>query len=74
MTRSEFFAGTGTSASNSRQYGNDITSFLDGSMVYGSSPDKLAALKQRTGRTCALSTQRHHRLRDVSDPVFATGS
>src|SRR5207302_1062062 len=44
--RSEHVAGTGTSTSNPRQQPNDITAFLDGSMVYGS--DTTTAAKLRT--------------------------
>jgi len=45
--RSVVAAGTGTSGANPRQHPNLITSYLDGSMVYGSDAIRAAAL--RTG-------------------------
>jgi len=45
FTRSTPIAGTGTSDANPREFSNNITSFLDGSNLYGSTAAKLAALQ-----------------------------
>ena len=49
FNRANTIAGTGTSKSNPLQQPNLITSFLDGSMVYGSDPTRAAALRTFTG-------------------------
>jgi peroxidase len=43
--RSIFTKGTGTSTSNPRLHPNTITSYLDGSMIYGSGTKRAAALR-----------------------------
>jgi len=43
--RSKYDPATGTGSDNPRQQVNDITSFLDASMVYGSSDDRARALR-----------------------------
>lgn len=40
MRRSEVMDGTGTSISNPRQHGNEITAFIDASNVYGSDEER----------------------------------
>src|SRR5262249_42992403 len=47
--RSESVPGTGTSTSNPRQQPNDITGFLDASMVYGSDAVTADALRTHSG-------------------------
>ena len=54
FSRSNSVPGTGTSTSNPRQQPNQITSFIDGSMVYGS--DAVTATKLRTGTGGLLKT------------------
>lgn len=46
FNRALFDAATGTDASNPREQENEITSWLDGSMVYGSDDDRNAALRE----------------------------
>jgi hypothetical protein len=45
MRRSLAINGTGTSVSNPRRYANEVTAFLDGSMVYGSTPSRAKWLR-----------------------------
>jgi hypothetical protein len=49
FNRSEHVPGTGTSTSNPRQQPNDITAFLDASMVYGSDAVTANALRAHSG-------------------------
>ncbi|MCM1984180.1 peroxidase family protein [Lyngbya confervoides] len=43
--RSEFLAGTSTDLGNPRQIPNRVTAWIDGSNIYGSSPERLALLR-----------------------------
>ena len=48
-SRSSFDAGTGTNAANPREQINTITSWLDGSMIYGSDTKTAVALRTMSG-------------------------
>ena len=48
-SRSESVEGTGTDPENPRQHANGITAYLDGSMIYGSSPEVAQSLRSGVG-------------------------
>jgi hypothetical protein len=49
MARDRFDPATGTSTSNPLQHPNVVTSFMDASMIYGSDPQRAAALRTLDG-------------------------
>ena len=49
LNRSAFDSATGTDAVNPRAQINELTAWLDGSMVYGTNPDTALALRTLTG-------------------------
>ncbi|MBX9627637.1 MAG: carboxypeptidase regulatory-like domain-containing protein [Gemmataceae bacterium] len=49
LSRSEFDPATGTGAGNPRQQFNELTAYLDGSVVYGSDATRAAALRTFSG-------------------------
>ena len=55
FSRSKAEDGTGTSTSNPRRQRNEITAFLDGSMVYGSDSVRGSALRTFQGGRLAMS-------------------
>jgi hypothetical protein len=56
LKRSAFAATTGLAAGNPRQQTNSVTSFIDGSMVYGSDTARASALRTLSGGTLKTSS------------------
>jgi len=56
MHRSAVAAGTGTGVASPREFANGITSWLDGSMVYGSDDVRAAALRSNVGGRLAAGS------------------
>lgn len=73
FSRSEFVAGTGTNASNPRQFANEITAFIDGSNLYGSDATKLAALLEPGGTKLRLSADDTIGFA-TNSPIFGDGA
>ncbi len=59
FTRSHFEAGTGTSTNNPRMQLNTITSWIDGSVVYGSDVDRASWLRSFSGGKLKASSSAH---------------
>ncbi len=55
MTRSKVAVGTGSSIDNPRRHVNEITSFLDGSVIYGSDDERMAWLRSYEGGKLKVS-------------------
>jgi hypothetical protein len=72
FTRSTFDPATGTSSSNPRQQVNSVTSFLDGSQIYGS--DAATADKLRTHVGGLLETSAGNLLPLDNSSTFPTGT
>ena len=72
LNRAGYDITTGTSASNPRQHPNLVSSFLDGSVVYGSSPDRATALRTNDG-TGRLKTSVGNLLPLNDDLTFPDG-
>jgi hypothetical protein len=56
LPRKSYSAGTGTSMANPRQFPNDITTWIDASLVYGSDAVRAAALRGNGGSGAKLRT------------------
>lgn len=56
FSRALFDPATGTDASNPREQENEITSWIDGSMVYGSDNERAAAVRDGTSPFLKVST------------------
>ncbi len=73
FNRSEPISGTGTGPNNPRQFGNQISAYLDGSMVYGSDPAKAAALREPDSAKLKLTSQGTIGFAAADDPLFRGG-
>ncbi len=56
FSRALFDPATGTDSANPREQENEITSWIDGSMIYGSSDERAAAVRQGDTAFLAVST------------------
>ncbi|MEL6141780.1 MAG: peroxidase family protein, partial [Bacteroidota bacterium] len=56
MHRNAFMAGTGTAPNNPRQYINELTSFIDGSVVYGAEQERADWIRTFSGGKLKVST------------------
>jgi hypothetical protein len=74
FNRSEFDPTTGTSTANPRQQINNITAFLDGSMIYGSDPTRANDLRAHYGgRLLTLGDQTGDHSKDGFLPLNTFG-
>ncbi len=71
FTRSEYMHGSGTDVDNPREHPNQITAFIDGSMVYGS--DEATALALRSGEGGRLNVSAGNLLPRDADGSFLAG-
>ncbi len=72
FTRSQTDRTTGTSASNPLNQITSVTSFLDGSMIYGSDPQRAAALRSFVGGQLLTSPGNLLCRMRTMDPIRAT--
>jgi peroxidase len=59
LSRKAYAPGTGTSTTNPRQYNNEITTWLDASLVYGSDAGRASALRTNAGLGAKLRTHEY---------------
>ena len=65
LPRKAFKVGSGKSVTNPRQFNNDITTWVDASLVYGSDATRASALRTHAG------TGAHLRTHEFGDPATA---
>ena len=70
--RKAFVPGSGTSAENPRQFNNVITTWLDGSVVYGSDAIRASALRTNVGTGAKLKTHEFGDLGTDKDNLLPT--
>lgn len=73
FNRSEFAPGTGTSLGNPRQQVNTITSWIDGSQVYGSSQTDADSLRTFSGGRLSATSHASGELLPMSQGMFVAG-
>ncbi len=73
FSRSKYEAGTGTSLGNPRQQVNTISSWIDGSQVYGSSQSHADSLRSFTGGRLTVTSHASGDLLPMSAGMFVAG-